>query len=321
MIAAFAVSVAVGIALPHTLRLGRVTPSTAASLWALSLALRALSAVFVVIYVVLFLPATTIFAAVTHWCWHAVLPTLATHAALGGREFGDVVVGLPVAVLAMSGVPIAVGRWRAARDVQRLMARETLGPGPQGSVIVGGAEVVLAAAGYARPRLVVSVGALLQLDDAELAAGLGHERGHITRHHRWILLAAELCCGLGRAVPGTRRAQRQLAFHLERDADAWAVRHHDRAALARAIGKAAGSRVVPPPNYGLRAGNHDVTRRLDELVDAPSPVTGVRSRLLLLAAASGTTLVVLLTSAVPATIAAGHADRDAVSAGAPICRQ
>lgn len=321
MIAILALGVAIGIGLPHALCLDRVTPSTAAALWTVSLALRALSAVFVVIYLVLFAPATTVFDAVTHWCWHAVLPALTTHLGLDGHDFGDAVIVLPAVLLAASGVSIAFGVVRAGHAVGRLMDAETLGRGPQGSVIVGGSEVVMAAAGYKQPRLVVSVGALARLDDDELAAGLAHERGHITRRHRWILLAAELFRGLGRYVPGARHAKRQLAFHLERDADAWAIRRHERAALARVICKSAISHLTPSPGCGLLTGEHDVTRRLNELIDAPGTVAGLRARLMQLGAALGATLVLLLAMAVPATVASGYASRDAGASGATHCRE
>ncbi len=209
-----------------------------------------------VIYLVLFAPATMVFDAVTHWCCHTVLPALTTHLGLDGHDLGDAVIVLLAVLLAASGTSIAFGVVRAGYAVRRLMAAETLGRGPQGSVIVGGSKVVMAAAGYTRPRLVVSVGALAKLDDDELAAGLDHERGHITRRHRRILLAAELFAASAGACP----------------ADAWAIRRHERAALARVICKSAMSHLAPSPRYGLLTGEHDVTRRLDELINAPDRV-------------------------------------------------
>ena len=128
---------------------------------------------------------------------------------------------------------------QAAFAVRRLV-RTPLGRGPENSVIVGGDDVVLAAAGLARPTLVISAGALARLDDAELAAAIAHERAHIRRRHRYVLLYAELCRVLGRPLPGTAHAVRQLRFHIERDADRSAVRGRaDRLALASAICKAA----------------------------------------------------------------------------------
>lgn len=138
---------------------------------------------------------------------------------------------------------MAVGVVRAARTVHRLLKRHALRPGPRESVIVGGAEVLLAAAGMRRPRVLVSAGALIALDDAELSAGPDHERGHIARRHRYLLVLAQLLYALGRLVPGSRQALRELSFHLERDADRWSLaRRNDRQALARVITKAATSR-------------------------------------------------------------------------------
>jgi len=320
-VAVLALGVASGIVLPHILRLDRVVPATAVALWLVSLALRALTAVIIVSYVVLVGPTTAVFDAVTHWCWHTVLPALTMHFGFDGHRLGDVVVTFPAVLLAASGASIAFGVVRTGRAVRRLLARESLGRGPQDSVIVGGSEVMMAAAGFARPRLVVSVGALATLDDAELAAGLDHERGHITRRHRWILVAAELFRGLGLGVPGARHAKRQLAFHLERDADAWAVRHHDRAALARVICKAAMSQMTPSPSCGLLTGGHGLTRRLEELIDAPLLIAGSRARLMQLAAGLGATLALSLGLVVPATVASAYATGATAAPSPTHCRR
>lgn len=56
-------------------------------------------------------------------------------------------------------------------------------------------------------------------------------------------MLAQLLYALGRLVPGSRQALRELSFHLERDADRWSLaRRNDRQALARVITKAATSR-------------------------------------------------------------------------------
>jgi Zn-dependent protease with chaperone function len=104
------------------------------------------------------------------------------------------------------------------RAARRLLARHSLGTGPRGSVIVGGPEVVLAVAGMARPRVVVSAGALIALDDDELDAALDHEHAHIARRHRFVVLTALVLRAIGRLVPGGGRALAEAGFHLERDA-------------------------------------------------------------------------------------------------------
>jgi Zn-dependent protease with chaperone function len=306
VILVLAAAVVAAIALPHVLHLERVPPLTAAALWGTALGLRALTGVFMAIYLVFYLPATDLFTALTHWCWHAILPVATTHLGVNGHRVGDAIAVLPGVLLAASVFSIAVGVYRAARSVSRLIRRGRLGEGPGDSVIIGGPDVVLAAAGISRPRVVVSAGALLALDDAELAAGIAHERGHIARHHRFVTLYAELCRALGRFLPGTAAASRQLAFHLERDADAWALaRRSDRYALASAICKAAVSQRVSPAISSLGGG--EVRARVDELVDPPKFITGWRGRALNLAAVVGAVLLVALVAAVPATLAAGPA--------------
>jgi beta-lactamase regulating signal transducer with metallopeptidase domain len=140
---------------------------------------------------------------------------------------------------------------------------------------VGGDDVVLAAAGLARPTLVVSAGALARLDDAELAAAIAHERAHIRRRHRYVLLYAELCRVLGRPLPGTARAVRQLRFHIERDADRSAVRERaDRLALASAICKAATGATT---RAGMAAlGGDGTAARVRELLQDVGVGTGAR---------------------------------------------
>jgi Zn-dependent protease with chaperone function len=117
-----------------------------------------------------------------------------------------------------------------------------VGAGPRNSLVVSGPEVLFAVAGLARPRIVVS-GALACLDDDELDAALDHEQAHIVRRHRFVMLLAVAFGALGRAIPATARAVRELGFQLERDADRWALlRRNDRLALASVICTAAPAR-------------------------------------------------------------------------------
>jgi hypothetical protein len=189
--------------------------------------------------------------------------------------------------------------------VRRLIARHALGAGPDDSVIVGGPEVLMAAAGPRRPRVVISAGALTALDDDELTAGLDHERGHIVRRHRFVLLFALVCHGAGRFLPGSRRALTELSFHLERDADRWALaRPNDPMALASAICKAAGG--TPQDAYGaMSLASRGVVERLDQLMDVQPPRGGPQHRLLNSVAASMVALVLIGIALVPATAAAG----------------
>jgi Zn-dependent protease with chaperone function len=270
MTVALAAIVAAGIVLPHVLRLHRVTPITAVVLWLTSLALRALTGLVAVTFLLFFLPRTEVFESLTHWCLHAVLPAVAEGLDVEGHGIGDLALLVPGIALGMSLLAACIRTARGARAARRLVHRHVVGQGPQGSVIVSGPDVVFAVAGLARPRILVSAGALTALDDAELAAGLDHERGHIARRHRFVMLAAATLAALGWMVPGTRRAATELAFHLERDADRWALgRRNDRLALASVICKAAASAQAPESPAIAGLGHTGVRERLGQLLEDP----------------------------------------------------
>ena len=270
---------------PHLLPQLRISPISGIVLWTATLAFRAIVSVSIVLIVFFFLPATDLFTLLTHWCFHAVMPFIASHLGFTGHLLGDAAVVVPALVVAASSISVAFGLWRGARAVRRWLARSSLGPGPSASVIVSDSDVVVAAAGVRDPRVVISTGALLQLDDAELLAGLEHEWGHVRRNHRVLSIIAEICAGLARPLPGTRRALASLKFHLERDADDYAVqRTGDRLALASAICKAAqvGStqKGSPGPALASLAGS-GITQRLHSLLRDSS---ASQSRLLTVAA-------------------------------------
>lgn len=300
------------IAVPHLLRFERAAPGLAALVWTSALVLRALTAVLAAVTMVVVLPRTEIFTLITHWCWHTALPLMATHLGLDGHRVGDAALVLPGVVLAVSALSVAFGLWKAGRAVAALIQRGSVGRGPQDSVIVGDGDVVVAAAGIRRPRVLVSAGALTSLDDDELAASLDHEHGHIERRHRYILVLAELCRALARFLPGTRRAAQELRFHLERDADRFALeRHHEPLVLASAICKAAQGRSTASV---AALGGGGVSRRIRALIDGgavsqPSNGLALRSAAALILA-----LVALLTAALPAvTVAAVRSTADATS--------
>lgn len=259
------------IAVPHVLRLERAAPASAAAIWLSALALRALTVLAGALFVVLVLPSTELFSAITHWCWHAVLPLLATHLGLDGHRIADVASIIPALILSASLVWVSFGIVRAAAAVREAVRRSTIGSGPGGSLIVGGAGVLVAATGIARPQVVLSAGALTAFEDDELAAGLDHEWGHIARRHRFVFLAAELFRAVARFLPGTRRAMAELGFHLERDADEWALaRRHDPTALASAICKAAMT-LVPSGAVAATLAGGAVTRRIELLLNRRPP--------------------------------------------------
>ena len=255
------------IALPHALSLRLARPGTAMTLWLAGLAGRAALTVIGAFILAQIAPHNELFMTLTRWCWHVVVPFLTTHVSGTGRGVGDVALLLPLLLVAASLTAAGYATVRAARAISRYLRRFAVGPGPRDSLIVPGADVYFAAAGLRRPRVIVSTGALITLDDEELAAGLAHERGHIARRHRWVVLAAVVLHAVGRCWPGARHALRQLMFHVERDADSWAVAStKNRLALASVICKAA-SRHELVHVTPLAGG--DALARVDELLGQP----------------------------------------------------
>lgn len=168
---------------------------------------------------------------------------------------------------------------------------------------------MLAVAGLTRPRVVVSAGALTALDDDELAAGLAHERGHIARRHRFVLAGAHVCQAVAAGIPGTRSVVRELAFHLERDADRWALtRRHDRLVLAAAICKAAvASGPATSRLTSLGGGRHRTHERVAELLDdEPTLLAGQCHGIRALAVVSAV-VALAAASVLPATVMTGAA--------------
>ena len=251
---------------PHVLPLHRADPATAASVWFLALALRATIAIGAAVFVFVYLPQTDLLHAVSHLCHHAVLPLLATHLGLSGHALADFAVVLPAMTLAASLLWLVCGLARAAVALHVFLRRDARGPGPGGSTIVDDTDVVVAVTGWGRARILVSQVALEALDEHELDASLAHERGHLRRRHRPVLLVGGALAAVARPLPGTRAAQRELTFSLERDADAYAVRQtNDPLALASAICKASSARLH---SHGLAEvrGRGRTAARLDYLL-------------------------------------------------------
>lgn len=318
MIAAIAICGAAAILAPHLLARLTIAPGPAAALWGLTLALRAATVAAGAALVLTWFPSTAAFNALSHWCWHQVLPQTDAHLAVNGHIIGDLATTAPaVAVLgAVLWALASVGR--AARRVRGALRRLAIGAGPSGSVLLAGRQIIIAAAGLRRPQLVVSAGALTDLDDEELAASLEHERGHIARGHRYILAIALGLRAIAAPLPGTTRCYRELAFHLERDADAYAVRRsHQPAALASAICKAATGGSLPAPAALALTGNQSTVRRVRELLqgatnyDRRQPTRGEWLAVAAMSAALGSAVIaapVLALSAPAAQIRVHNCD-------------
>lgn len=257
------VALPVAILLPHIVGLHRVTPAVAALVWLCALSLRALVAVGGALFVFVYMPQTGVYAAVADWCLHEVLPLIAAHLGLSGHPLVHAAIVVPGLALAASVLWLLFGLTRAWLLV-RAKLRRALGEGPHGSTIIEEDGIVVGVTGVGRSRILISRAALGAMDSDELEASLSHELGHIHRRHRPLLLLASLLVALGRMLPGTRTAERELRFSLERDADDYAVRRtRDPLALASAICKAASSRTLAGTTS--LAGSGRVTLRLDYL--------------------------------------------------------
>lgn len=286
---------------PHLLPRKSVDPTAGILLFGSALALRAAFVVAVTVILVLALPSTPEFGALSSWCLHAVVPYVSTHLGLNGHAVGHAAVLTPPALVLAAFISAGYGVWRACREVRGWLRASSIGAGPEGTLIVGGSRVVLATSGIRRPQVLVSAGALLELDDAELHAGLEHERGHVKHGHRFISLGAVALYALARVLPGSRAALDQLMFHLERDADEYALRRtNDPDGLARAIEKAALPDYAAPAMTGLgSSGAFDRIQVLGRARPASTPLTLLAAVVSALLVATAGSLVFLM----PALIA------------------
>lgn len=253
---------------PHLLSRTQLSPLVGIGMWWSVLAFRVALALCIVLAVLLYLPASQPFDLLTRWCLHAALPFIATHLGFSGHRLADAASLAPAVVLLVSVGAAVAESWRAGRSVRHWLRRSALGPGPENSLIVDDPELIVATVGMRERRVVVSKGALDDLDGAELRAGLQHEWGHVRRAHWVVTLTSSLLLPVSRFLPGGGSAFRHLHFHLERDADRYAVRRTgDPLALASAIAKVATARTRLAQGMVLRLGGGGTADRLRLLLD------------------------------------------------------
>jgi hypothetical protein len=265
--ATVALAALVALAAPHLLGLRRAEPTAAIAVWLLALTLRAFAAVGLATLALIGFSDVGPVKALLDWCWHEVLPDVPSQLGFGEHPVAHAVVAVPAAALAASLLWLVLRLARGRLAVRRKLA-SAIGPGPLGSTVVSDERVVIAVTRVGRGRVIVSDHALDELDSGELTAGLVHELAHLRRRHRPLLIVGAALAALARPLPGTSAAERELRFHIERDADRYTVRAlDDPLALASAICKAAGVRGTGL--VGL-AGGGFVTQRLEELLDGPA---------------------------------------------------
>ena len=160
-----------------------------------------------------------------------------------------------------------------------------------GAVLVEHSEPVAYCVAGRHPTVILSTGALQELDPAQLAAVLAHERAHLTgRHHRLLALAR-----IGSLVlpflPLMRDADAQVARLVEMHADDAAAQASDPRSLATAlVVLAAGASPAP----ALAAAATDAVQRIHRLLRPAEPLSAARRRMLRATAASLAVTPVLL---------------------------
>ncbi|MGO0575610.1 M56 family metallopeptidase [Ornithinimicrobium panacihumi] len=208
-----------------------------------------------------------------------------------------VVSGLMLLRLLLSGHRIGTDlrRMRARqRELIDLVGDRSDGRGGRIAVVAHASPAAYCLPGR-RDRIVLSQGAVDQLDDAQLDAVLAHEHAHLRQRHDLLL---ELFTVLHESVPGPLRAPgalREVGLLAEILADRAATTTGGAAPrdLAHAlVTMAEGTRPATPAEatsapgttpypVSLSAG-HQVTERL-QAIAAPEPGMGLRTTLLLLA--------------------------------------
>ena len=191
----------------------------------------------------------------------ALWSVLTAHSA-GDRVRGDHWAALTLAgVLSAQLVGVLVLSWlrvtrtrRRHRELLELVVQPA--PQPDARVLDHPAPVAFCIPG-ARPLLVLSSGMVAELDEAQLAAVVAHERAHLSERHHLLLLPFVAWQAALPVLPAAERAHGAVRDLVEMRADDVALRSLDgavpRRTLAEAIVVAAGG-TGPGAGGGVPAG-------------------------------------------------------------------
>jgi len=145
--------------------------------------------------------------------------------------------------------------------------------------------------------IVVSSGALDQLERTELQAVLAHERAHLRhRHHVFLAVVDALAAALA-WLPTFRDARHHLPLLLEMTADETAARRWGRETVAMALRKLA---ILPSPAGGLAAGGSTTSQlgqRLARLETSPIADDAQMQRLTWVTAMTSVAVPLLISAA------------------------
>ena len=209
----------------------------------------------------------------------AVWAVLRGHAA-ADRVRGDHWVALTLAgVLAAELVGVLLLSWvRTARTRRRHRALLELivqpATVPDARLLEHPAPVAFCIPG-ARPLLVLSSGMVEELDDAQLAAVVAHERAHLRERHHLLLLPFVAWEAALPVLPAAARAHASVRSLVEMRADDVALRllpDGSRRILAQAIVAVAGGAAGGVPAGALSVVGSAVGVRVLRLLEPPSPL-------------------------------------------------
>ncbi len=181
------------------------------------------------------------------------------------------VAGRLIWVLVRSGLRIASVQARN-RALLRVVTREgSAGPLADRVNIVDVAEMVAFCLPGGPPMIVLSAAVVTELDQAELAAVVAHERAHLAERHHLFLLPFVAWQRALPMVPATGQASITVHDLVELRADDRAATAAGRAVLARAIARI-GSATAPAGALAIAANSPITTVRVSRLMQRPQPL-------------------------------------------------
>lgn len=190
----------------------------------------------------------------------------------------------PAALIPLGGLLVAGGVtlrivWCAAGEIRRVRRERrehldalTLLGRAEGGVVVLSSDIPVA---YCVPgrheRVVVSSGAIEQLEPSELAAVLAHERAHLAERHDLLVLAVRILTRAFGRVALFHRAEASMSRLVEMRADDVAAERSGRLEVAAAlVSVAAGA----SPLISLAAGGPTTVARVQRLLGDEAPLGG-----------------------------------------------
>jgi Zn-dependent protease with chaperone function len=225
--------------------------------------------------------------------------------AAGTRSLLALILGLRLMALAAGVVLLLLLCWilvaafaavvRARRRQRMLLSLLAHGdPKVPGALVVDHPSATAYCVPGLRSKIVISVGTLDLLDQAELAAVLAHERAHLRERHDLVLLPFTALLRAFRWSAVAREAHAAVALLVEMLADDRALRHRPARELATALLRVGAAGGVEAPNGALPAADWaadgQVAARVSRLL-RPAPRLPVAAVALIAVVAAATVAI------------------------------